>query len=250
MLSGVARRFARDATLREIMTQEGHEGHRGDGNPCAVGGVRMRHDDDGAREVLAALDQLEQRARDLCSLANDLLAQIAETRGLARRLATADGRAALPSLPPPSPTVPAEPLSPLPHLETPMPESPSDPPAADLASLIERHSWNAASAPPEDDKTAAQATAASGWTEETALAKSPKPRGRSVNAAARFRKSAQSPKPEGSWEEDLSELIDRGAITPPGADDRPHRRPSEQPTAPAGKGTLENLLTGYLKDKK
>lgn len=211
----------------------------------------MRQDHDGVTEVLAALDRLEQRVRDLCTLANDLLAQVAETRGLARQLMTTDSRAPLPSRPPPSPSALHEPLSPLPRFDSPIPENLSGPPAPDLASLIERHSWNATAAPPpEDGRNDDPAVAASGWTEDTGPTKSPKPRGRSVNPAARFRKSAQPPKPEGSWEEDLSELLDRGAVAPPGAEERTARRPSASAAPAPGKGTLENLLTGYLKDKK
>ena len=214
-----------------------------------------KHHDRNVDTVLAALDRLARQALDLRVLTEALTAQIAETRELARQLVIdgADERIPLPSRPPPSPPEPTSPtaieLSPAPAAPT-LPTSSSESSTDDLASLIERHSWDSVATPPVESVEHEDDSVNSSWTEETGLRRSPKQRPRSVIPAAKFRKSAPPPKGEGSWEQDLSSLLDRGAVPAHDADDREAPGADDGRPLATGKNTLENLLTGYLKDKK
>lgn len=169
-------------------------------------------------------------------------------------------KAPLPSRPPPDPEkapLPSRPPPPPPSESSDRPsEPPSDLPGVvagpgeDLASLIERHSWNADLESPNDappvviDEKQGRG--------ERGPKRPKKPRSRSAIPAARAKKPPKkAAKGAGDWEEDLSSLLERGTWAANESETEgsidgeksPRRVQQHRP-----KDTVENLLSGYLKD--
>jgi len=153
----------------------------------------------------------------------------------------------LPSRPPPEPppptsTKPTGPPSDLPGLVA--------APGENLASLIERHSVGA-----EEGSAALDAEGFNdSWVDDagTAGRRRPRSRGRTGMPAARSNKPASSGQRGGDWEEDFSKLLERGSWAPKDeADERDAESAQASPRRPrkaSPKNTMENLLSGYLKE--
>lgn len=153
------------------------------------------------------------------------------------------------TVPAPSSDLPAEAVPP------PAPEQQGRPPTSspkaiaidpkpsseNLASILERGSWDASS---ESKERAVSVDERYGVSTDFGHSRIHRPRSRPSMPAAQEKRST---KPDGEWEEDLSSMLEQTGWEEAEADDDGHDDKT-QPQASLEGGGLEDILSGYLKE--
>ncbi len=142
----------------------------------------------------------------------------------------------LPSKPPPEPPAAQILDSPLDfeQEQTPGPRTTEE----DLATFLERSTWQVVDVSRDDEELT---------DEESDTKELSTPCSRPAMPVTRANRPVEQSRSEGSWEEDFSQLLEGGSWLPQGSDSGQGGRRSRRRTNP--KATLENILSGYLKDR-